>query len=228
MKTDIKKTQDLVRDTVALIESEAEVAIATRGRFILSLSGGNTPKPIYAELAKRNHDWSKWIFTFGDERCVPPEDEQSNFRMVNEVWFAPAGVPESSIFRMKGEEPPAQAALEYERAMNFLSENEGGEILRHDLILLGMGPDGHTASLFPGTPALNERTRLVIENFVPKFDMYRITFTYPFIDAARHVVFALASKGKETVLDDLKNKRGDYPCQHIAPTDGTLTWIIAE
>ncbi|MFV0416359.1 MAG: 6-phosphogluconolactonase [Chthoniobacterales bacterium] len=228
MKSDTRKSHDLVNDALALIEAEAEAAINTRGRFIFSLSGGNTPKPIYAALAARKHDWSKWVFTFGDERCVPPDDEESNYRMANEILFIPAGVPETSVYRMKGEAEPAQAAQEYEQSLNLLAENAGEKILCHDLILLGMGPDGHTASLFPGTPALQEKTRLVVENFVPKFDMFRITFTYPLLNAARHIVFSLASKGKEAVLSDLENKRGDYPCQHVSPTEGTLTWLIAE
>src|SRR5690606_1912525 len=134
--------------------------------------------------------------------------------------------PETSVLRMRGEDEPAAAAQDYERSLMALSGDD--KVFRHDLILLGMGPDGHTASLFPETPALKEKARLVIENFVPKFDMFRLTFTYPLINAARHVAFVLTSKGKEPVLEDLKNKKGDYPCQHIVPSDGSLTWIIAE
>lgn len=226
MKTEIIESDKLVHDAVALIESAAAEAITARGRFLLSLSGGNTPKPVYAELARRDHDWSKWVITFGDERCVPPEDKESNFRMVNEAWFLPGKVPASSTWRMQGELDPAAGALDYENSLRHLSDD--GAWLLHDLVLLGMGPDGHTASLFPGTPALEEKARWVVENYVPKFSMWRLTFTYPLLNASRHVCFLLSRKGKESVLEDIMSNRGEYPCRGIHPAQGQLTWLIGE
>ncbi len=219
-------SENLVRDTLELINQSACEAIAARGRFVLSLSGGNTPKPIYAALAATEQDWANWVLTFGDERCVPPEDEQSNFRMVKETLLDPLGHRAPRVLRIKGELEPAVGAREYEEALGQLSGDE--TILRHDLILLGMGPDGHTASLFPGTSALHEHTRLVIENYVPKFSLWRITFTYPLLNAARHVCFVVSRSGKEGVLGQIQRDEGDYPCRHVRPQEGTLTWLIGE
>lgn len=225
-KPQFRHTTEFLSDAVSLIQTAAAEAIAARGRFIVSLSGGNTPKPVYEALARSAQDWDKWVITFGDERCVPPEDSQSNFRMAKESFFDHLGGATPQILRMKGELDPAVGARDYEKSLQELA---GGEpILRHDLILLGMGPDGHTASLFPGTPALHEHTRRVIENYVPKFSMWRITFTYPMINAARQVCFLVSRAGKEGVLDQVQRGEGDYPCRHVRPAEGKLVWLIGE
>ncbi len=127
----------------------------------------------------RGHDlpWERILITFGDERCVPPDDEQSNYRMARESLFIPAAVPEHSIARMRGEIDPELAAQEYQDELDLLATQQGEMIYRHDLILLGLGDDGHTASLFPGTAALDEKTRRVVANFVPKLNAWRLTFT---------------------------------------------------
>jgi len=223
MKPDIIHSKDFVSDAVALIESAANEAISERGIFSLALSGGNTPKPVFEALAKRPLDWSKVIVTFGDERCVPPDDEQSNYLMARRTILDAIPIPAENVLRMKGEIDPATAAKEYEAE---LRERAGGGVFRHDLILLGMGPDGHTASLFPGTPALTESERLVVENYVPKMSMWRITFTYPLLDAARHVCFLVNSAGKDAILDEVFSGKSDYPCAAVAPKDGKLTWLL--
>lgn len=223
MNPDIIHSKDFVNDAVALIESAANEAIAARGLFSLSLSGGNTPKPVYTALAQRPLDWSKVLITFGDERCVPPDDEQSNYLMARRTLLDAIPIPAENVLRMKGELDPAEAAKEYEAA---LKEKADGGVFRHDLILLGMGPDGHTASLFPGTPALEEKERLVVENYVPKMSMWRITFTYPLIDAARHVCFLVNSAGKDAILDEVFSGKSSYPCAAVNPTDGKLTWLL--
>jgi len=223
MNPDIIHSKDFVNDAVALIESAANEAIAARGSFSLSLSGGNTPKPVYTALAQRPLDWSKVLITFGDERCVPPDDEQSNYLMARRTLLDAIPIPAENVLRMKGELDPAEAAKEYEAA---LKEKADGGVFRHDLILLGMGPDGHTASLFPGTPALEEKERLVVENYVPKMSMWRITFTYPLIDAARHVCFLVNSAGKDAILDEVFSGKSSYPCAAVNPTDGKLTWLL--
>lgn len=223
MNPDIIHSKDFVNDAVALIESAANEAIAARGLFSLSLSGGNTPKPVYTALAQRPLDWSKVLITFGDERCVPPDDEQSNYLMARRTLLDAIPIPAENVLRMKGELDPAEAAKEYEAV---LKEKADGGVFRHDLILLGMGPDGHTASLFPGTPALEEKERLVVENYVPKMSMWRITFTYPLIDAARHVCFLVNSAGKDAILDEVFSGKSSYPCAAVNPTDGKLTWLL--
>jgi 6-phosphogluconolactonase len=223
MKPDIIHSKNFVNDAVALIESEANAAISARGTFSLSLSGGNTPKPIYEALAQRMIDWNRVVITFGDERCVPPDDAQSNYLMARHTLLDLAPIPAENVLRMKGELDPPQAATQYEME---LRGRAGGGVFRHDMILLGMGPDGHTASLFPGTPALTERSRLVMENYVPKMSMWRITFTYPLLDASRHVCFLVNSVGKDDVLNEVFSGQSSYPCAAVNPTDGKLTWLL--
>lgn len=223
MKPDIIHSKDFVNDAVKLLETSANEAIRERGVFQLALSGGNTPKPVFEAFAKRAIDWRKVVITFGDERCVPPDDERSNYLMARRTLLDAVPIPEENILRMKGEIAPATAAHEYEVA---LRARAGGGMFRHDLVLLGMGPDGHTASLFPGTPALVERERLVVENFVPQMDMWRITFTYPLIDAARHVCFLVNSAGKDGILNEVFSGASAYPCAKVAPVEGQLTWLL--
>lgn len=223
MKPEIIHSQNFVSDAVALIVKEAQAALAARGTFSLSLSGGNTPKPVYAALAQSGLDWERVVITFGDERCVPPDDAQSNYRMACEALLDQVPIPAANVLRMKGELDPAEAARAYE---GELRGRAGGGVFRHDLVLLGMGDDGHTASLFPGTPALTERERLVVENYVPKVAMWRLTMTYPLLDAARHVCFLVNSKGKDAVLAEVFSGTSDYPSAKVAPTDGRLTWLL--
>lgn len=223
MKPEIRHATDFVTEATDLIETCALAAMEARGEFRLSLSGGNTPKPVFEALAKRPLDWSRVIITFGDERCVPPEDEQSNYLMACRTLLDAIPIPAENVLRMKGEIDPAIAAAEYEAE---LRERSPDETFRHDLILLGMGPDGHTASLFPGTPALEEKKRTVIENYVPQQKMWRITFTYPLIDAARHVCFLVNSAGKDDILAEVFSGESSYPCAAVSPKDGRLTWLM--
>jgi 6-phosphogluconolactonase len=147
MTPEIIRTTNLVRDATDLIQKVAREALAQRGVFRIALAGGNTPRPVYTELARSaEFPWKNILITFGDERCVPPDDEQSNFRMAKETLFAHVDIPEESILRMRGEIDPPEAAREYEQQLDALAGKSGEEIFRHDLILLGMGEDGHTAS----------------------------------------------------------------------------------
>lgn len=225
MTPEVFHSQNLVSDTLQLIEKSAEQAIAERGEFRLSLSGGNTPRPIYEAMATRPFDWDKIVMTFGDERCVPPEDERSNYHMARLALFDRIPIPKTHILRMRGEDDPVLAADLYEEELRQRSPDT---IFIHDLILLGMGPDGHTASLFPNTPALKENDRWIVSNFVPQMDMWRLTFTYPLINAARHVCFVLSKKGKEAVLDQILTGSNDYPSSHIKPSAGKVTWMIGD
>src|SRR2546430_17667865 len=200
MSREVFRTKNFVADAGNLIADLAHQAIGERNEFRTALSGGNTPRPIYGELARmaRDFPWEKILITFGDERCVPPEDAQSNYRMARETLFVPASVPEKSIMRMRGEIEPQIAAQQYQDDVDLLATQRGEQIYRHDLILLGLGNDGHTASLFPGTAALNEATRRVVANFVSKLNAWRLTFTFPLVNHARHVCFLVnASKQRK-------------------------------
>ncbi len=224
MTPEIIHSTNFVAEAVSLIEREADIAIFERGEFRLALSGGNTPKPIYQALSVHRDAWKEWIITFGDERCVPPDSDQSNYRMANESFFGHAPIPSENILRIRGEADPATAAQEYE---NELRQRAGGHgIYRHDLLLLGMGDDGHTASLFPGTDALGVTDRWVVSNFVPKFNTHRITMTYPLLNAARHVCFLVNSKGKDAILEEVFSGKSNYPCAAVRPVEGNLTWLL--
>lgn len=222
------RVSDFAGDVVKRILQSAEEAIAARGEFRLSLCGGGTPKPIYEALAKVGDqvDWSKWFITFGDERTVGPENAQSNYRMVREAWLEPANVPAESVLRLEGELAPAEAANKAEAVLRKRAEQSGETIFRHDLTLLGMGGDGHTASLFPGTAALQEKERWVMENVVPQLETTRITFTYPLLNASRNIYFLVKDPTKEPLVDQILNDNADYPARDIAPTNGSLTWLL--
>src|SRR5262249_23706752 len=147
----------------------AESAIADHGRFCVALSGGNTPKGVYAQLAAQKRDslpWNKVFIFFGDERHVPPEDPESNYRMARESLLSKVPIPEENAHRILAELPAPAAAVQYEMDMRSFFRLPAGSWPRFDLILLGLGDDGHTASLFPGSPALTEQSRIVVANFV--------------------------------------------------------------
>jgi 6-phosphogluconolactonase len=208
----------------AFVESAAE-AIAERGRFAVALAGGSTPKATYEVLA-RDHaedvDWPNVHVFFGDERTVPPDHEDSNYRMAREALLDL--VPTGSVHRMRGELPPDEAAASYE---TDLRQFFGGEAVL-DLVMLGIGGDGHTASLFPGTPALEVTDRLVVANPVPKLDTTRLTLTAPVLSAARAVSFLVAGEGKAEALREILEGDADphrYPAKLVRPPGGP-TWFV--
>jgi len=218
---------------VQLMELSA-AAIAARGVFTLALSGGSTPKKLYALLAKdpafATFPWAKTQLFFGDERHVPPDHAESNFRMVKESLLSSGLVPEGSIHRVFGElADAAQAAAEYEAGMRraFVGDARLGDMPRFDVVLLGMGPDGHTASLFPGSAALEEQTKWVVANWVEKFKTDRITFTFPVLNAARAVLLLVAGADKAPMLKQvLGDARGTYPVERVQPRDGVKVWML--
>lgn len=225
MSREVVHTQDFAREAAEFIVQQARVALGERQEFRIALSGGNTPRRVYKELAKLGCDlpWERIFITFSDERCVPPEHEQSNFRMARESLFNAAAVPERSVARLRGEIEPVAAAQEYQDQLDAVAAQKGEMIYRHDLILLGLGDDGHTASLFPGTTALEEHTRGVVANFVPKLNAWRLTFTLPLLNHARHVCFL--AKGKPAELID-RVLTGDqrYPAARVRA--GVITWMV--
>ncbi len=225
---EVLRTSDFARDAAAFILEQGRAALGARGEFRLALSGGNTPRPVYRELAARAQDlsWERTFVTFGDERCVPPHDEKSNFRMAQESLFTPAAVPEQSIARLRGELDPHVAAQEYEEQLEVLAVQKGEMVYRHDLILLGLGDDGHTASLFPGTAALDEQQRKVVANFVPKLDAWRLTFTFPLIQHARRILFLVDGTKHVELIDDVLSGDTQYPAARVAAGAADVTWII--
>jgi 6-phosphogluconolactonase len=230
MAGEVVRTKNFVADAANFIVDLAHKALAERNEFRIALSGGNTPRPVYSEIARigRDFPWDRILITFGDERCVSPDDEQSNFRMARESLFAPANVPQRSIMRMRGEIQPRLAAQQYQDDVDLLARQRGEQIYRHDLILLGVGDDGHTASLFPDTAALNEMNERVVANFVPKFESWRITFTFPLINHARHVCFLVNAKKQPALIEAIINGNKQYPAARVNPTNGKLTWILGE
>ena len=230
MEREVIRSTNFVAEAAQFILGCARQALAERGQFRIALSGGNTPRPVYTELARIGHDvpWDRVLFTFGDERCVPPEDAQSNYKMARESLFVPGAIPPKSVLRMRGEIDPHLAAQEYQDGLGVVATQRSEVVYRHDLILLGVGDDGHTASLFPGTSALDEKLRHVVASFVPKVNAWRITFTYPLINHARHICF-LANANKNTgLLNEVLRGDQNYPAARVAPVNGRLTWFLAE
>lgn len=212
-----------------LIEIARE-AIGERGRFAVALAGGSTPKRAYELLAsddfKDRLDWSKVHIFFGDERCVPPDDAESNYRMVNEAMLSHIAIPPENIHRMQGMgDAVANARLYEDELRTYFNDAEWPAF---DLVLLGMGDDGHTASLFPGSPALHEQEAWVAANWVEKFRAYRITLTAPAINHAAHVIFLVTGESKaERLAEVLTGERApeQLPSQSIEPTTGELEWL---
>jgi 6-phosphogluconolactonase len=220
----------LAREAAAEFSRCAKAAIAQRGSFRVALSGGNTPRAVYALLAeeqKNSLPWEKIFFFFGDERHVPPAHPDSNYRMANESLFSRVPVPQKNVFRMQTELAADVAAQKYEDTLSNFFQLQAGSWPVFDLIFLGLGDDGHTASLFPGTAALNENTRLVVANPVEKLKTDRITFTFPVLNHAREVLFLVSGAGKAPVLREvLRPSNGaKYPSQMVHPEEGRLLWI---
>ena len=230
----------LVRSTAeALAAAAAEfvvdaaaAAVAARGVARIAISGGNTPKAMFALLADRSQPffakmpWDKLHLFWVDERCVPPTDKDSNYRMTNEAMLSKVPLPGAQVHRMEGELEPESAATRYEAAIRA-EFGEGMPVF--DLVLLGMGDDGHTASLFPHTAGLHEETRFVIANHVPQKDTWRITLTAPVINSGRAVAFLIEGADKAPVIHDVF--LGPYdpeskPSQLIRPESGALTLLL--
>src|SRR5438045_827035 len=211
MAREVLRTKMFASDAANFILTKARESLEERHQFQVALSGGNTPRSVYAEMAKCDVPWEKFLFTFGDERCVPPENDESNFRMANEALFRPASVPDSSLLRMRGELEPVVAAKEYQARLDALAAKRGEKIFEHDLILLGLGDDGHTASLFPGTEALSETERRVMANYIPKLNSWRLTFTFPLIFAVRTICFLIGSNQGPQLIERIFSGVSDLP-----------------
>ncbi|MDP9039706.1 MAG: 6-phosphogluconolactonase [Acidobacteriota bacterium] len=218
-----------------LFASATAAAVATRGLARVAISGGTTPKTMFALLADPAHPyfaavpWQKLQLFWVDERCVPPAHPDSNYRMTSETLLSRVPLPPEQIFRMEGELDPEVAASRYEAAIRTAFRLEGAETPTFDLLLLGMGDDGHTASLFPHTEALNELSRIAIANHVPQKDTWRITLTSPVINRGRQVAFLIEGGTKARVLHDVLLGAYDpeqYPSQLIRPASGVVTFLL--
>jgi len=217
-----------------LVEMAGE-AVEARGRVRFAISGGSTPRAAFAALADpdqpwlRRMPWDKLDLFWADERCVPPGDAESNFRMTRESLLDHVPLKPEQIHRMEGELDPEVAASRYESELRNSFRLEGAQSPRFDLIALGMGDDGHTASLFPNTAALHEMSRLVTANHVPQRDAWRITLTWPVINSASSVFFLVAGEDKASILREVLVGPRDperLPSQLIWPSSGILTLIL--
>lgn len=220
---------DLFRGAAEEFVDQATTSVAQRGQFTVALSGGSTPRSLYQLLAGGAFPkvpWDKTYFFFGDERHVPPDRPDSNYRMANEAMLSKA--PAQNVFRIPAEMKDADAAASaYEQTMRTFFRLAPDEFPRFDLILLGLGPDGHTASLFPGSSGLTENKRLVVANWVEKFKTYRLTFTYPVLNHAACVMFLASGADKTGILRQvLENPQANLPSQKVCPTNGRLVWMV--
>jgi 6-phosphogluconolactonase len=216
----------LMTDTALRVATLGEYAIARHGRFRWALSGGTTPRKLYALLARpplvRRIDWSRVEFFWGDERCVPPDHADSNYRTAREALLDLIQPDPAHVHRMRGEDPPEQAAAAYEAELRRAFElREGSPPPSFDLILLGMGADGHTASLFPGSAVLQEARRWVAS------DRNRVTLTLPVLNAAAHVLFLVSGTDKaQRLAEVLAGPDSGLPAQRVRPTHGKLEWSV--
>jgi len=230
----LENGDELAREAADFVVWSGEQAVKSAGTFRLALCGGATPKALYVLLAGSalagRLDWRRVALFFGDERCVPPDHADSNFRMANDTLLGPLNIPRDRVFRMRGEDEPEQAAGQYEGSLRKEFGVSAPAWPRFDLILLGLGDDGHTASLFPGTPALNERRRLVVPNQSPQGVRQRLTFTVPLINQAHAVVFLVSGMGKaralKAVLEDRTADGSRVPAKLVQPTEGRLIWFL--
>jgi 6-phosphogluconolactonase len=217
----------LVSRALELILSKIDTAIEQRGRFTIALSGGSTPKPLYEAIAKQNLAWDKIHVFWGDERYVPPDHPDSNELMARRAWLDRVNIPAANIHAIPTlEAEPAVAAAKHEQHLQEFFHLASGELPALDVVLLGMGDDAHTASLFPHTAALKIRDRLITVG--NKDSSIRITFTYPLINSARSVIFIVAGANKRPALAQVFAPVADdftYPSRLIQP-QGELWWLL--
>ncbi|HHS97595.1 MAG TPA: 6-phosphogluconolactonase [Chloroflexi bacterium] len=215
----------LARAAAERFVAAADEAVRARGRFFVALAGGSTPRPAYRLLADpacaSRVDWDRVHLFWGDERCVPPDHPESNYRMVREALLDRVPIPVENVHRIRGEWPPEEAAAAYEAELRAIFGPDG----RLDLVLLGLGADGHTASLFPGSAALDERERWVAAVFADPVGTWRITLTPPALNGAREVLFLVVGKPKAEALARVL-AGWDLPAGRIRPRSGRLSWFV--
>jgi 6-phosphogluconolactonase len=227
-----KDIPELSAQAAAEFVRQANERSATAGRFVVALSGGSTPRALYSLLAGAEFQsqvpWDRVHFFWGDERCVPPDHPDSNYRMACESLLSKVPVPEENIHRIEGEEKPEIAAAKYEKAIRDFFQLADSELPRFDLILLGLGDDGHTASLFPGSEALQETRRLAVATYVEKLKSHRVTLTLPVLNHAANIFFLVAGENKTGILKDVLQRESSksLPARQIHPLNGRLVWFV--
>lgn len=219
----------------------AGAATAGRGRFAVALAGGSTPAWLYRTLTRSPYcdrvDWLRTLVFFGDERCVPPDHQWSNYRMAREALLDRVSIPSGNVFRMAGELAPDDAAAAYSSTLSRVLVGATGALPVFDLVLLGMGEDGHTASLFPGLPALDERLTFVVATAVPGYvhpPVCRVTLTLPAINASRQVLFLVAGATKKAAVRAVLGREDSQgagvgpvlPAGQVVPVGGNLAWLL--
>ncbi|HEX7767919.1 MAG TPA: 6-phosphogluconolactonase [Nitrospira sp.] len=218
-----------------LFRDITDQAIQSQGSCVIALSGGSTPRALYGALTsiewKTQCQWDRMSFLFGDERGIPPDHADSNYGLALEALFRPLGIGASQVHRMKGESADLRlAAADYERTVRALTQSPAPAIPCLDLVLLGLGEDGHTASLFPGTPALSERNQLVAVGLSPKGIPSRLTLTLGVINRATVVLFLVTGAGKaqtvRAVLQPQTQSEKALPAAQVKPEDGRLIWLL--
>jgi 6-phosphogluconolactonase len=212
----------LAKAAAKRVLDSAQRAVDKFDHFVMVLAGGSTPRLLYSLLTEPPYrdgvPWDRTFFVFGDERCVPPDDEASNYRMARETLFEPLEIPELRVLRMKGEQVPKEAAGRYLQRLDDLFLLRKSR--RFDLVLLGIGADGHTASLYPGTEALEEQEKWVVANQVPRLDAWRLTLTFPALNAAQRVIFMASGEEKAQVIAEAfggVEHPQPHPCERVAP-----------
>lgn len=222
----------LAREAGLLVQEAVQRAVSRNGRCALALSGGRTPRAVYAQLAEEPFrsriPWKKVHLFWGDERAVPPEHADSNYRMAKEALLEHIQIPRQNIHRIPGELPAVEAARVYQKELQAFW---GAAPPRFDILLLGLGTDGHTASLFPGTPAAGEKKKWVTAVFVPRLNAWRITITLPVINQAREILFLVTGSRKaEIVWRLLRRKHALHrlPASRVKPESGLLRWLLDE
>ncbi len=221
---------ELIKAVANKIINTIKGSVQEKGRCYLALAGGNTPRDVYSLLAKE-HDknpvsWNQVHLFWGDERTVPPEHPDSNYAMAKRSFLDQITIPPENIHRIEGEMEPERAAEKYEKVLHDVFKDKPP---RFDLILLGVGEDGHTASLFPETEALDVTDRLVTAVFVPKLNSWRVTLTLPLLNAAREVVFMVSGGSKSKIIQQIMTVRHptkELPATLVHPENGRLTWML--
>jgi 6-phosphogluconolactonase len=226
MSPQILPLRFFAQEAAAWIAAEARAAIVERGMFRVALAGGETPRAVHEALARTGSgiDWSRVQITFGDERCVPPDDADSNYGMAKSSLFDRIALPPGNVFRIRGEIAAEDAAREYEEKLAAVASRFGEPRYVHDLVILGMGTDGHTASLFPGSPALAETERNVIPATGPKPPPQRITMTFPLLNAARKVCFLVKGAEKLPLVEKIAAGDASYPAGRVRAA--SVTWLV--
>jgi 6-phosphogluconolactonase len=222
--------ETLSRAAAEFFKTLAQESIVAHGRFAVALSGGSTPRRLYSLLGSPLYrdaiDWSRMHIFWADERCVPQDRPESNYKLAHDAFLSSVPLPAENIHRIRGEEEPAEAAQAYEDELRSFISSPGDMVF--DLIILGAGEDGHTASLFPGSAALRERTRLAVPVFLEQPKINRVTLTLPVLNHAAQVLFLASGRAKADVVWDIL-EGGDtrhYPAGRVRPVNGDVTWFI--